>query len=102
MKNKDTDHEYSHGHGHIHTHHHSASKNIAVAFFLNFSFTIIEIIGGILTNSVEILADAIHDLGDSFSLALSWYFEKVSKRSPNKNLHTDTNAFPWLVRSSMQ
>ena len=85
MKNKEeAEHTHDHLHGHTHTHHHSASKNIAVAFFLNFSFTIIEIVGGLLTNSVAILSDAIHDLGDSFSLALSWYFEKVSKRSPNK------------------
>lgn len=67
-----------------HKHSHSGSKNIAVAFFLNLSFTIIEIIGGLLTNSVAILSDAIHDLGDSISLALSWYFERLSKRSPNK------------------
>jgi cobalt-zinc-cadmium efflux system protein len=51
-----------------------------VAFFLNLAFSIIEVIGGLLTNSVAILSDALHDFGDSFSLALAWYFQKVSKK----------------------
>jgi len=50
---------------------------------LNFSFTIIELVGGLLTNSVAILSDALHDLGDSISLALAWYFQKVSGYSPS-------------------
>ncbi|MDX5419986.1 MAG: cation diffusion facilitator family transporter, partial [Hymenobacteraceae bacterium] len=68
----------SHGHGH--SHHHHAGDNIKVAFFLNLSFTIIELIGGLWINSVAILSDALHDLGDSLSLGLAWYFEKLSKR----------------------
>ena len=60
-------------HSHQHNHTHDADvKNISVAFFLNLSFTIIEIIGGLLTNSMAILSDAIHDLGDSFSLGMAW------------------------------
>ena len=43
-----------------------------IAFLLNLTFTIIEIIGGIMTNSVAIIADAIHDLGDALSLGSSW------------------------------
>jgi len=62
------------------SHHHHNTKNIKVAFFLNLAFTVIEIIGGIYTNSVAILSDAIHDLGDSLSLGLSWYFQKLSKK----------------------
>jgi cobalt-zinc-cadmium efflux system protein len=73
---------HNHNHSHDHTHHH-AGKNIAIAFFLNLSFTIIEIIGGFLTNSVAIISDALHDFGDSISLGMAWYFEKLSKRSPN-------------------
>ena len=77
-------HEHSHGHSHSHSHSHDSEKNIGVAFFLNFSFTIIELIGGIFTNSIAIISDAIHDFGDSISLALAWYFQKISKRSGNK------------------
>ncbi len=67
-----------------HHHHHSDTENIKVAFFLNLAFTIIEIVGGIMTNSVAILSDALHDLGDSLSLGLAWYFQKVSKKGPDK------------------
>lgn len=69
-----------HNHGHNHD---SDTKNLAVAFLLNLSFTIIEIIGGFFTNSVAILSDAVHDLGDTFSLGLAWYFQKISKRDRN-------------------
>ncbi len=70
--------------GHHHDHHHS-SNNIKVAFFLNFAFTILEIIGGLYVNSIAIISDAIHDLGDTISLGTSWYLEEKSyKKSDNK------------------
>lgn len=76
------DHDHDHDHGHHHHgpghHHHHGTSNIKVAFFLNLVFTIIELIGGVLTNSMAILSDAIHDLGDSISLGLAWYFQKLS------------------------
>lgn len=74
-------------HKRIHHNQNSDVRNIKTAFFLNLSFTIIEIIGGIATNSVAILSDAVHDLGDSMSLGLSWYFQKLSKK-PRSNIFT--------------
>ncbi|MEI7694829.1 MAG: cation diffusion facilitator family transporter [Chlorobium sp.] len=68
----------SHEVGHDHHHHHHSTGNIKVAFFLNLGFTAVEIVGGFLTNSTAILADAVHDLGDSFALAQAWYFESKS------------------------
>ncbi len=44
----------SHNHTHDHLHDHSDVKNIKVAFFLNFGFTLFEIVGGFLTNSIAI------------------------------------------------
>ncbi|WP_251372346.1 cation diffusion facilitator family transporter [Rheinheimera oceanensis] len=76
-------HHLGHQHGHQHTHH-SESSNIALAFWLNFSFAIIEIIGGILTNSVAIIADAIHDLGDSLAIAFAWVASKIAARQPTQ------------------
>lgn len=67
------------GHHH-HGHSHGSTGNLKVAFFLNLAFTIIEVIGGILTNSIAILSDAVHDLGDSMSLGLAWYFQRLSQR----------------------
>ena len=68
------------GHHHHHHCHKHDTSNIKVAFFLNLFFTIIEIIGGVLTNSVAILSDAVHDLGDSLSLGLAWYFQNYAKK----------------------
>ena len=70
---------------HQHQHDHSAVGNIKFAFFLNLSFSIIEIIGGLLTNSMAILSDALHDLGDSISLAVSWYLENFSQKGADKD-----------------
>lgn len=53
-----------------HDHDHGSGGNLKIAFFLNLGFTLLEIVGGIWTNSVAILSDAVHDLGDSLSLGL--------------------------------
>ena len=68
---------------HHHNHDHGGEGNIRLAFFLNLSFTIAEIIGGILTNSMAILSDALHDLGDSISLGMAWYFQRFSRKGPD-------------------
>ncbi|MAF77791.1 MAG: cation transporter [Halobacteriovoraceae bacterium] len=65
-------------HHHHHHHHHAEGKNILIAFFLNFTFALIEIVGGYFTNSVAIMSDAIHDLGDSMALLFSYFAEKLS------------------------
>ncbi len=59
-------------------------KNILLAFILNISFSIFEFFGGILTNSVAILSDSIHDLGDAFSIGVSYFLEKKSKKKADK------------------
>lgn len=85
--------------GHHHHHHHQeegATKNIKTAFFLNLAFTIIEIIGGLYTNSLAIISDAIHDFGDSISLGMSWYFQKISTRKASKNYSYGYKRFSLL------
>ena len=74
----------AHNHSHGHSHNHSgeeSSKNIIIAFFLNLVFAIIELIGGLLTNSVAILSDSVHDFGDSISLLIAWLFQKKSQQT---------------------
>lgn len=69
-----------------HHHHHSNSgQNLKIAFFLNLGFTIFEIIGGFYVNSVAIISDAIHDLGDSLSLGTAWYLDKKSKQGSDES-----------------
>jgi len=58
-------------------------ERVRLAAFLNVAFTIIEVIGGFWTNSLAILSDALHDLGDSIALLVSWLFERGAKKSPD-------------------
>ncbi len=59
-------------------------ENIKVAFLLNLVFSIIEAIGGVLTNSISIVSDSLHNLGDSITIGITYFFEKKSKKLPNK------------------
>lgn len=84
------DHNHVHGHGHHHGHHHhpaegDSTAGIKSAFWLNFFFAIIEIAGGILTNSYAILSDAVHDLGDTAAIGMSFILEKVSHKKRDSN-----------------
>ena len=90
-------HHHGHGHEHHPHHHDHGLGNIRMAFFLNISFTLIEIAGGIYTNSVTILSDALHDLGDSLSLGMSWYFEKVAQRKRDASFTYGYGRFSLLA-----
>jgi len=80
--------EHSHGHSHAHSHSHHghhhhidpSSSRIGWAFLLNVTFTIIEFIGGWLTNSTAIMADAVHDLGDSLSIGTAWLLNRAGNK----------------------
>ena len=72
------------GAGHQHNHSEGA-KNLGAAFLLNLTFTVFEIAGGLLTNSVAILSDAVHDAGDSISLGLAWYLHRIASRQSDTN-----------------
>lgn len=86
------------GHGHHHHHDHGSSgvKNIRTAFLLNLFFTLIEIVGGIYTNSVAIITDALHDLGDTISLGLAWRLHHVSTRKEDENYSFGYRRFSLL------
>ena len=58
-------------------------KNILIAFLLNLSFAIFEFIGGLFTNSIAIISDSIHDIGDALSIGISFFLEKKSKQRPD-------------------
>ena len=58
-------------------------RNILFAFILNLAFSIFEFFGGLFTNSVAILSDSIHDMGDALSIGISFLLEKKSKKKPD-------------------
>ena len=59
-------------------------KNILIAFILNLSFSIFEFFGGLFVNSVAILSDSLHDLGDALSIGISYFLEKKSKKKADE------------------
>ncbi len=65
----------------------TSQYRILIAFLLNLFFALIEAVGGILTGSVSVLSDAVHDLGDSISIGISYLLERVSKKHPDTH-HT--------------
>ena len=80
-------------HNHPHTH---ETGNIKVAFFLNLAFTLIEIVGGVMTNSLAIMSDALHDFGDSISLGLSWYFQHIASKKRDNTFSYGYKRFSLL------
>ena len=80
-------------HDHSHLKDESASR-IGMAFFLNVSFTIIEFVGGWLTNSTAIMADAVHDLGDSLSIGSAWLLNRLGKKSEREIMARSKEILP--------
>lgn len=80
-----------------HHHHHSvAEKGIKIAFFLNFGFAIAEIIGGVWTNSFAIMADAIHDIGDSLVIGFAWGMQRLAKKTSDEKFTFGYQRFALL------
>lgn len=73
-----------------------APNNLRLAFFLNIGFTLLEIGGGLWTNSIAILSDALHDLGDSVSLGLAWYFDAYAQKAPDARFSYGYRRFSML------
>jgi cobalt-zinc-cadmium efflux system protein len=71
-----------HHHGHSHGHSHTANKNALLsAFLLIAAFMIVEVIGGVITNSLALLSDAGHMLSDAAALGLSFFAIKLGEKS---------------------
>jgi cobalt-zinc-cadmium efflux system protein len=90
------------GPAHDHAHHpaghaHGAGGRIGLAFALNAAFTLIELAGAWFTNSVAVLADALHDLGDSLALGFAWGMERLSGRAPDARFSYGYRRFSLLA-----
>lgn len=71
---------HGHGHGH-HGHAHSANeKSVAIAACLTGAFMLAEVVGGVVSGSLALLADAGHMLTDFASLALAWLGFRLARR----------------------
>ena len=60
------------------------NKKIFTAFLLNLFFSIFELVGGVITGSVAILSDSLHDFGDATAICFSYCLEKKSLKKPDE------------------
>ncbi len=76
-----------HHHSHNHSHHHHdddlRGRKLLWATLLNFSITLVQIAGGIISNSLSLLSDAFHNLADSSAIFIAFIAGKVSRRKPD-------------------
>ena len=82
---------HSHGHSHAHAHDHgslASSRRLAVVLVLVLGYMVAEVVGGLLTNSLALLADAGHMLSDAGALALSLFALWIARRPPTSTRRT--------------
>ena len=69
-----------------HPHHHTHAKtdisqrNLLVSAILNLGITVAEIAGGLLSNSLALLSDALHNLGDTSAVTIAYFANRISKK----------------------
>ncbi len=76
-----------------HNHHHHqdiSGKNLLISSVLNFIITIVEIIGGLVSNSLALLSDALHNLGDTSAVFIAYMAHLISKKD-----YTDKKTFGY-------
>jgi cobalt-zinc-cadmium efflux system protein len=79
-------HNHSHGHGHGHSHSHTNNKKALFwAFLLIATFMVVEVIGGVITNSLALLSDAGHMLSDAAALGLSLFAMKLGEKNATQS-----------------
>ena len=68
------------GHSHSHNHHHPKLKdrNLIISILLNILITASQVIGGLLSGSLALLSDALHNFSDVISLVVSFGASKLS------------------------
>jgi cobalt-zinc-cadmium efflux system protein len=76
---------------HDHSHHHANGhgdktygRAFAIGITLNLAFVIVEVVYGVLSHSVALLADAGHNFGDVLGLGLSWGATALATLKPSK------------------
>lgn len=73
-------HQHSHNHAHGHNHPRIQGKNLLISIFLNVIITLSQVIGGLLSGSLSLLSDALHNFSDVLSLIVSYIANILSKK----------------------
>lgn len=76
-------HNHNLSHGHSHNADEVRGKKLLWVTVLNLSITVVQVVGGLVSNSLSLLSDALHNLGDSSALFIAFIAGKISRRAPN-------------------
>ncbi|AJE45490.1 cation diffusion facilitator family transporter [Celeribacter indicus] len=84
-------HDHAHGHAHSHRHHHhvdpdAGDRRVAAAVAVNLLLTLAQIVGGVISGSMALIADAIHNLSDAVSLVIAFGARKLSRKPRDKEM----------------
>lgn len=73
----DSNHEHHHGH-----HHHGdlRGRRLAITIILNVGITVAQIVGGLISGSLALLSDALHNFSDVIALVISYLADKLARR----------------------
>tara|TARA_B110000211_G_scaffold14041_1_gene14619 strand:+ start:5947 stop:6855 length:909 start_codon:yes stop_codon:yes gene_type:complete len=79
-------HSHRHSHSHSHSHSHTANGKLTLAVFINVLLTIVQIVGGILSGSLSLIADALHNLSDAGAIVIAIFARKISAKNADENM----------------
>ena len=71
---------HSHTHNHSHSHGDLKGKNLVISILLNVLITVAQVIGGLLSGSLSLLSDALHNFSDVVSLVISYIANRLTKK----------------------
>lgn len=98
-------HSHSHGHGHHgHQHHHidpeAGDRQVAFAVAINLLLTVAQIVGGVVSGSIALIADAVHNLSDAISLMIAFFARKIARRPADAQMTFGYGGPRWSRPSS--
>ena len=75
-----------HSHSHNHSHNHNLKdRNLFISILLNIIITVAQVVGGLISGSLSLLSDALHNFSDVLSLVVSYVASKLSKQKASVN-----------------
>ena len=83
-------HDHSDKHDHSGHHHHgdltSGDRRVTAAVVVNIALTVVQIVAGVLSGSLAMIADAIHNLSDALSLIIAFFARKIARRPADADM----------------
>ncbi len=72
--------------GHEHNHNHASDKKLTVAVLINILLTVVQVVGGVLSGSLSLIADALHNFSDAGAILIAIIARRIGNKSANKTM----------------